>query len=47
MKTDVEKEYLQRMLVWFEDLSKRAQAALYKPIEPLTEQEKKRLGIHE
>jgi len=36
-----------RMLTWFAELALRAQAALYKPIEPLTEQEKKRLGIHE
>ncbi len=47
MNKTEDKEYSDRMLAWFEDLSKRAQAALYKPIEPLIEQEKKRLGIHE
>jgi hypothetical protein len=34
-----------RMLAWFNDLAKRAEAVLYKPIEPLTEHERKMLGI--
>ena len=38
-------EYSKRMLAWFEDMRQRAEATLYKPIEPLTEQEEKRLGI--
>jgi hypothetical protein len=38
-------EYSKRMLAWFEDMRQRAEAILYKPIEPLTEQEEKRLGI--
>lgn len=35
----------ERMLAWFEGMRQRAEATLYKPIEPLTEQEEKRLGI--
>ena len=38
-------EYSKRMLAWFEGMRQRAEATLYKPIEPLTEQEEKRLGI--
>jgi hypothetical protein len=43
MKFD--KESSDRMLAWFAELSKRAEAVLFKPLEPLTDRERKMLGI--
>lgn len=38
-------EYSERMLAWFAELALRFQQVLYKTIEPLTDQEKRQLGI--
>jgi len=40
-----DQEQSERMLSWFNALAKRAQQILYKPIESLTDQEKRQLGI--